>query len=184
MILLDYSLLAGVVGISGYMLSKIHLPRPRINSPYILYCGNISFNMKLTPHILVSGLSGQGKSKFVESLLMNRDDIKVTLLNVFRDDMRGLKCRRINSLCDIKNFLELLLDVPSDIPEYIVIDELLALSIADKSITKTITKILAVARHYNKFLICISQSATKEESNHFRIFTRRQTIKHKRVLLS
>ena len=173
MLLLDYSLLVGTIGISGYLLSKIHLPAPKIKSPYILYCGKIPFSMKLTPHILVSGLSGQGKSKFVESILMNREDIKVTLLNVFRDDMRGIKGRRINSLNEIKSYLETLLNKPSDIPEYIVIDELLALSIADKSIIKQLTKILAVARHYNKFLICVSQSATKEEVGSKSLFNAR-----------
>lgn len=173
MLLLDYSLIVGTIGISSYLLSKIHLPAPKIKSPYILYCGKIPFNMKLTPHILVAGLSGQGKSMFVQSLLIGRDDIKVTLLNVFRDDMRGIKGRRINSLNGIKSYLETLLNEPSDIPEYIVIDELLALSIADKSISKIITKILAVARHFNKFLICISQSATKEEVGSKQLFNTR-----------
>ena len=145
--------------------------------PYILRCGRVAFDMRLTSHILVSGLSGQGKTKFVESLLIGRDDIDIVLLNVFKDDMRKVKARRINTLEDIKNFLESVLKPNRTIPLYIVIDELLALSIQDKTIGKTITRLLAVARHYNVFLICISQSATKEEVGSKMLFNTRICFK-------
>lgn len=140
---------------------KIVLIPPK--DPYILRSRKIVFNMRLAPHILVAGLSGQGKTKFVESLLMDRDDIDVVILNAFRDDFRSVRARRINTLEGIKKFLEGVLKPNRNKPLYIVIDELLALSIQDKTIGKTITKLLAVARHFNVFLICISQSATKEE---------------------
>lgn len=175
--LIDYGLLIGVGLVLYEGASRIKFKVNRTTSPYILYSGKVAFNMKLTPHILVSGLSGQGKSKFVESLLINRNDINVTLLNVFREDLRGITCRRINTLPEIKNFLDGLLNEFSDIPEYIVIDELLALSIVDKSIIKQLTKILAVARHYNKFLICISQSATKDEIGSKQLFNSRVCFK-------
>lgn len=44
---------------------------------------------------------------------------------------------------------------------YIVIDELLVLCI-DKNITKMIADLLAIGRHYNVFIIGISQQGTKE----------------------
>ena len=163
--LIDVYLGGLTVGLLSYELIRLKdkLLKVEDKSPYILRCGKIEFDMKLAPHILVAGLSGQGKSKMVESLLIDRTDIDIVLLNVFRDDMRGVKGRRINSLEDIKNFLETVLVANRTTPLYIIIDELLSLSIQDKTISKTITKLLAVARHYNVFLICISQSATKEE---------------------
>ena len=177
--LIDVYITALTTGLISYgaikLKDKIVINHPK--DPFVLKCGRIEFDMRLAPHILVAGLSGQGKTKFVESLLMNRDDIKVTLLNVFRDDMRGVKGRRINSLEDIKNFLENVLRSNRTIPEYIVIDELLALSIQDKTISKIITKLLAVARHYNVFLICISQSATKEEIGSKMLFNTRVCFK-------
>lgn len=146
-------------------------------SPYILKCGKISYDMRLSPHILLAGLSGQGKTKMVESMLQGRTDIDVVLLNVFKDDMRTINAKRINTLEDIKNFLESVLKPNRTIPLYIVIDELLALSIQDKSISKMITKLLAVARHFNVFLICISQSATKEEIGSKMLFNTRVCFK-------
>ena len=146
-------------------------------SPYILKCGKIEFNMKLTPHILICGLSAQGKSFFVESILMNRPDIDIVLLNCFADDMRSLKAKRINTLKDIKSFLETVLDRKYKRPLYVVIDELLALSIADKTIIKTLTKLLAVARHFNVFIIAISQAGQKEEIGNKHLFNSRVCFK-------
>lgn len=177
--LIDLYLGTLVTGIISYELiklkDKIVINPPK--DPYILRSGKIAFDMRLSPHILVAGLSGQGKTKFVESLLMDRDDIDVILLNVFKDDMRGIKARRINTLEGIKNLLENVLEPNRSTPLYIVIDELLSLSIQDKTIGKTITRLLAVARHYNVFLICISQSATKEEVGSKMLFNSRISFK-------
>lgn len=145
-------------------------------SPYILRCGKVSFDMRRSPHILIAGLSGMGKSKMIEAMLQGRTDIEVILLNTFKDDMRSIKAKRINTLEDIKNFLESVLK-PRRTPLYIVIDELLALSIQDKNIGKTITKLLAVARHWDVYLICISQSATKEEIGSKMLFNTRVCFK-------
>lgn len=177
--LIDLYLTALTTGLISYKLIKIKdkIITDTKKDPFILKCGRVAFDMRLTPHILVSGLSGQGKSKFVESLLMDRNDIDIVILNAFRDDLRRVKARRINTLEDIKKFLESVLKPNRTIPLYIVIDELLALSIQDKTISKTITKLLAVARHYNVFLICISQSATKEEVGSKMLFNTRICFK-------
>lgn len=177
--LIDLYLGTLVTGIISYKLiklkDKIVINPPK--DPYILRCGKIAFDMRLAPHILVAGLSGQGKTKFVESLLTNRNNIDIVLLNVLKEDMRGIKAKRINRLEDIKNFLESVLEQNRAKPLYIIIDELLALSIQDKTISKTITKLLAVARHFNVFLICISQSATKEEIGSKMLFNSRVCFK-------
>lgn len=177
--LIDLYLYGLVTGLVSYGMIKIKDKVMKIHqeSPYILRSGKVAFDMRLAPHILVAGLSGQGKTKFVESLLQGRKDIDVVLLNAFKDDFRSLNCRRINTLQDIKNFLENVLEPNRTIPLYIVIDELLSLSIQDKTISKTITKLLAVARHYNVFLICISQSATKEEIGAKMLFNTRICFK-------
>lgn len=181
MMLIDLYIGTLITGLISYEIIKVKDKVVKYldhqESPYILKCGRVAFDMRLAPHILVSGLSGQGKSKFVESLLIDRDDIDVIFLNVFKDDMRTINARRINTLESIKNFLESVLKPNRTIPLYIVIDELLALSIQDKSISKTITKLLAVARHFNVFLICISQSATKEEIGAKMLFNTRVCFK-------
>lgn len=181
MMLIDLYIGTLITGLISYKIIKV---KDKIveyldhqESPYILKCGRVAFDMRLSPHILVSGLSGQGKTKFVESLLIDRKDIDIVLLNVFKDDMRRIKARRINTLEDIKKFLESVLKPNRSKPLYIVIDELLSLSIQDKTIGKTITRLLAVARHYNVFLICISQSATKEEVGSKMLFNTRICFK-------
>ena len=178
--LIDVYLGGLTIGLLSYELIRLKdkiLTDTDDESPYVLRSGKIKFNMRLAPHILVAGLSGQGKTRFVESLLIGRDDIDIVLLNVFRDDMRGIKARRINTLENIKNFLENVLRSNRTTPLYIIIDELLSLSIQDKTISKTITKLLAVARHFNVFLICISQSATKEEVGSKMLFNTRVCFK-------
>lgn len=181
MMLIDLYIGTLITGLISYKIIKV---KDKIveyldhqESPYILKCGRVAFDMRLSPHILVSGLSGQGKTKFVESLLIDRKDIDIVLLNVFKDDMRRIKARRINTLEDIKKFLESVLKPNRSKPLYIVIDELLSLSIQDKTISKTITKLLAIARHRNIFLICISQSATKEEVGSKMLFNTRVSFK-------
>lgn len=162
---------------SPYLKKVLEMLKKKKPSPYVLKCGRIEFDMRLTPHILVCGLSGQGKTRFVESLLRNRHDIDIVLLNVFADDLRHLKARRINTLEDIKSFLETVLDRKYKKPLYVVVDELLALSIADKTIIKTITKLLAAARHYNVFIIAISQAGQKEEIGNKSLFNARVCFK-------
>ena len=129
----------------------------------LIYQKPLIVNMKKTPHLLVCGLSGQGKSKMVEYALKDKN---VILINAFEDDFISLKCERIIGNDNILNFLKLILNdlpkrKPSRIPLYIAIDELLVLCI-DKNITKCIQDLLAIGRHYNIFIIGISQVGTKE----------------------
>ena len=163
--------------VAKQLLDKVYIPQRR-KSPYILRCRNITFNMQIAPHILIAGLSGQGKSKMVEYLFKDRDDIKeVYLVNAYREDFKSFNCKRINNTTDI---LKLLSEASTELqkhPRYIIIDELLELSIREPKIIKELTKALAVARHFNTFFICIAQQATKEEIKCKSLFNCRITFK-------
>lgn len=129
----------------------------------LIYKKPLVVNMKKTPHLLVCGLSGQGKSKMVEYSLKDKN---VILINSFEEDFKSLKCRRIIGNENILIFFKMLLNdlferSSNSTPLYIAIDELLILCI-DKNITKCIQDLLAIGRHYNIFIIGISQVGTKE----------------------
>ncbi len=78
-------------------------------------------NMKITPHLLVCGLSGQGKSKCIEYTIKNKNAI---LLNAFEEDFRSVKCRRVFGNENILRYLTKLLESPykRETPFYVVID--------------------------------------------------------------
>ena len=69
----------------------------------------------------------------------------------------------INGNENILAYLETCLEGRTNNSEthYILIDELLVL-IKDKKIEKALYDLLAMARHYNVYIICISQEGTKE----------------------
>lgn len=182
LLLIDYALIlisaTAISLIANELRKRIKLPQIQRKSPYILRCKNVTFNMQIAPHLLVAGLSGQGKSMFVEYLFKDRKDIdNVYLVNAYRSDFKSLKCKRINSTT---NTLKLLTEVYTELqkhPRYIIVDELLELSIREPKIIKELTKALAVSRHFNTFFICIAQQATKEEIKCKSLFNCRVTFK-------
>lgn len=120
----------------------------------------IIVDMKKTPHMFVSGLSNSGKTCMVENAIKDKN---VILVNTFKDDFKSIKARRINGSEKILEFFQ---DILKDIyyrekPLFIVMDELLVLCLESK-ISKSIMDLLAVGRHYNIYLIGISQIGTKE----------------------
>lgn len=117
-------------------------------------------DMKKTPHMFVCGLSNSGKSCMIEHAIREKN---VILVNTFKEDFTSIKARRINGKEKILEFFKVMLqDIHCrDEPLYIVMDELLILCM-DKEITKAIMDLLAVGRHYNIYLIGISQIGTKE----------------------
>ena len=148
------------------------------SDPCVLHCNGVSFNMKVSPHLLVAGLSGQGKSKFVEYLFKDRVDIEdIYLVNAYSGDFKSLNCNRINDTTDILSLLTEASTALQEHPRYIIVDELLELSIREPKIMKELTKALAVARHYNTFFVCIAQQATKEEIKCKSLFNCRVTFK-------
>lgn len=151
--LLDqYSLL---IGYSGSLLKK-----------------QIIVNMKITPHVLVCGLSGSGKSKMVETAISDKNN--VALLNVFEDDFISIRGDRINGNENILDYLKSLVEEPYKRiePLYVVIDELLVLCM-DKKVNKAIADLLAIGRHYNIFVIGISQRGEKTELPYKNLFNAR-----------
>ena len=121
----------------------------------------IKVNMNIDPHMLVVGISNCGKSKMVELCL--QDKKSVTILNAFETDFTSLGANYINGNENILAYLETCLEGRTNNSEthYILIDELLVL-IKDKKIEKALYDLLAMARHYNVYIICISQEGTKE----------------------
>lgn len=123
----------------------------------------IIVDMRATSHLFVCGLSGNGKTKMVEYAMQNK---RCVLLNVFNKDFRTIEAARIIGKDKILGYLKGLLNSmklrdENSRPFYVVIDELLVLC-TDKNIASAISDILAIGRHYNIFLIGISQVGTKE----------------------
>lgn len=163
--------------ISDGIISILKSRKSSCNDEYILQVGYqgkviknpITVNMKKIPHVLCCGTSGSGKSCCVESFI--RSHKNVVLLNVFDEDFRTVKGRRINGNANMLKFLENLVAYPykREIPLYVVIDEVLILC-ADKKINKAILDLLAIGRHYGIFVIAVSQRGEKSELSYKNLF--------------
>lgn len=183
----------GLIGLTGLLiyeglglglnkLAKINLfPQNTTISQYDVLVGhnkknNIVVNMKTTPHLLVCGLSSQGKSKCIEYAM--RDKLNITLLNAFEEDFKSLKCERIYGREEIQNYLNGLLEDKHyfEIPKFIVIDEMIVLC-NDKKISKAIIDLLSVGRHYNIFIIGIAQRGLKTDLPFKDLFNARMTFR-------
>lgn len=122
-------------------------------------------DFKRNPHMLTSGLSQQGKTKMLEYALKDK---QVILINTFRNDFTACKnvIERINSPEEVVRVLQYLLSLKegeNECPIYVVVDELLSLTLAgDKQIMPLVTRLLALGAHMNVYVIAISQSAEKE----------------------
>ena len=143
------------------------------------YNGNITVNMRETPHLLITGLSGQGKTYMAKTIIKNLEGLAdVILINAFKSDFKDFKGRLIleeyNIILNFKNFLES--KIERNKPLYIIIDELLTLT-RNKEINKILMDLLAVARHYNIFIIGIAQEGTKENLKFKNLFNARVCFK-------
>lgn len=120
----------------------------------------IIIDMGITAHLFVCGLSQCGKSRMIEFAIKDKN---VVLLNVFGEDFKSIKAERVNGTKEIKEYLNELIAEPycRKEPLYIVIDEMLVLCM-NKDVTQAIMDLLAIGRHYNIFVIGISQTGTKE----------------------
>lgn len=133
-------------------------------NPYVLQCNDMTINNKLNPHTIIVGNSGSGKSKLAEYLVKDRIDIDVTLINCYPDDFVTLPdAKRITEVKEAVEYLENVLTTVHEIPLYLIVDEVLALSMQDKKINKLLTTIIAKGRHHGVFLIVIAQYGTREE---------------------
>lgn len=135
-------------------------------------------DMKKCPHLLVTGLSGQGKTGLIKCIINNLNDADIVLCNAFLDDFIGYnKTPKLLGERNILNYLKPLLERPykHDRPLYILIEELA--TIKDKDLNNTIKELLCIARHYNIFVIGIIQIATKEELKFKSYFNSRCSFK-------
>lgn len=121
----------------------------------------IIVDMGKTPHLFVCGLSGNGKTRMIEYAIKDKP---VIILNAMKKDFRSCrKARRISDKGKICEFLTHIIDnlYMRERPLYIVIDELLVLCM-DSKIQAKIMELLATGRHFNIYIIGISQIGTKE----------------------
>lgn len=175
---------SGMIGASSYtIINEIHriikeMHREKVESYELTdwqiavgynlvngYKNPVIFDFKKTPHMLVSGLSQQGKSKMIEGAFKDKP---VILVNTFHKDFTKLNnvIERVNDTKEIEKVFEYLLTIKEEqnnTPLYIVIDELLSLILAgDKTIMNLITRLLALGAHSNIYVIAVSQSSEKE----------------------
>lgn len=140
-------------------------------------------DMLEVPHMLVTGLSSQGKTGMLRIMIKNLLDNKksdIVLLNGFTDDYKGFELRHIISQEDIKNFIgELLQGIEEEKarnkPLYVIFEELG--KIKDKDLIALTTKLLQYGRHNKIYLIGVIQTATKEELKFKSLFNTRCTFK-------
>lgn len=165
------------------MKKLVSFKAPMKESEYTLKVGysgtlikkSIIVDMKITPHLLCCGLSGNGKSKCIEYAMRGKNCI---LINAFEEDFRSIKAQRIIGNDNILNYLNELLEAPykREEPLYIVIDEMLSLCI-NKNISKLIMELLAIGRHYNIYIIGIAQRGTKSDIAFKDLFNARMTFR-------
>lgn len=142
-------------------------------NPYCLLLGynheneTVITDMRISPHLLITGLSGQGKTGQARIIIANLLGLaEVYLLNCFKNDFRdfqGLKI--INGNKEILSFLKIFKEKEfkeHDSPVYIVIDELMTLA-EDKQIQQLLKEFLCVCRHYNIYIVGIIQAARAED---------------------
>ena len=83
-------------------------------------------DMLSVPHLLVTGLSGQGKSRMLRAMLLNIKDANIVVCNAFKNDYKGVQARFINGEDNVKTYIKnTSTDLHRrDIPLYIVLEEL------------------------------------------------------------
>lgn len=173
--ILDY----GLIGLTGLLLGEVgivvkdklvkHINRRSKADNLTQYellaghgkNGDIVINNKIVPHLLIAGLSNNGKTKCAESML--KDKLNVLLINCYEEDFLAVRnAKRINNMEEIEKALKSLLEANRyyNIPLYVCIDEVLMLC-RNKKINDLIMQLLAVGRHLNIFVVSIVQIATK-----------------------
>ena len=162
--------------VAAELRKRVNLPKIQRRSPYTLTDGKTEFDFYSAPHLIVGGISNMGKSYFVTKLLKGRNDIDITILNAYLTDFQGVKGSRINDRRSILLYLQNVLSVKHNKPQFIVIDEILTLS-TDRKIMNQIQELLCVARHQNVYLICITQRGLQSEIPFKNLFNMRVCFK-------
>lgn len=158
----------------------IILPNTKLLLGYDFRGEPIIIDMLSTPHALISGLSGQGKTGLLRTLICNLQNCDKVLINGFKDDFKGICIRHINTLEEIKSYIQSLLDDIEEgknraTPLYVILEELG--KVKDKELISNITKLLQYGRHNKIYVIGIIQIATKEELKFKSYFNSRISFK-------
>ena len=124
--------------------------------------GYIIADMGKYPHLLISGLSNQGKSKMIYYMLKNLGDMaNILVLNGFKEDYKGFTL--VQGTKAIQRRIEAILkdkEIRSK-PLYLILEEMQSIN-KDKKLQEQLKELLSMGRHYNIFVIGIIQNATKE----------------------
>ncbi len=134
-------------------------------------------DMRMTPHMLVCGLSQNGKSKAVEYAMRGKNCV---LLNTFKKDFTSINAPTYRELEEMEEYLLTVYNnKKNEEPLFIVIDEILALikSGNGKKVSDAITKILAVGAHKSIYIIGITQCAEKDVISYKHLFNTRVCFK-------
>ncbi|MEG2511604.1 MAG: FtsK/SpoIIIE domain-containing protein [Bacilli bacterium] len=158
----------------------IILPETTLLLGYDFRGDAITVDMLSTPHLLISGLSGQGKTGLLRTLICNLQNCDKVIINGFKDDFKDINIRHINSLEDIKDYIQDLLEAievgsKRSRPLYVMLEELG--KVKDKELISNITKLLQYGRHNKIYVIGIIQIATKEELKFKSYFNARVSFK-------
>lgn len=153
-------------------------------SPYELLIGYdyknnpITINMKITPHLAIQGISNNGKTKCVETIVNNLRGCTFDILNAMAEDFPNCKANRINGDDNIIDYMYYLThdEEVREVPRYVIIDEYNVLSHL-KSFDESITDLLRQARHRNIFIILIAQQLQLEYCSFRDLFNSRLTFK-------
>ncbi|MDO5852398.1 MAG: AAA family ATPase [Methanobacteriaceae archaeon] len=153
----------------------IDLPNYQLLLGYDFKLQPIIADMKICPHLLISGLPGQGKSSMLKQIISNLKECDVILFNAYEDDFKGY--RIINNLDSIKSYFSNLRNnlVKKKKVTYLIIDELGL--ITDKQLLDDIKFIMQVARHYKIYIVGVIQLALKENIKFKQLFSSRVSFK-------
>lgn len=167
-----------------YKIKEKSYEKININATNLLLGYNrtelIIADMKIMPHLLVSGLSGQGKTGLLRTVIANLGtSADIYLCNAFEDDFMGFK--NLTFIKGIKEILFFLKEFKKnnfyyqEKPRYIILEELMTLT--DKKVQDLIKEFLCVARHYNVYIIGVIQVSRAEDFKAKTFFNSRVTFK-------
>lgn len=124
--------------------------------------GYIIADMSKYPHLLISGLSNQGKSKMVNYMLRNiGNKADILILNGFKKDYKEFTL--VNGFKAIERRIGAIMAIQEERirPLYVIIEEMQVIS-KNKHLQEQLKEFLSVGRHFNIFCIGIIQNSTKE----------------------
>ena len=135
-----------------------------------LPCFKVRLDAQKYPHIIITGITGVGKTKLAEYIVKDKKPI---LINCYKEDFTSIEATRINDLQEIISFLNA---VPKN--SWVVIDELNQLCSSSKEASKLITNLLFNGRHGGIHVIGICQRSNMKDIDCSNLFNVRIAGKH------